>query len=295
MKILNKILSIRIIQFLCLAFFLAACGSGPEKRVNTGEGPFSARARNTLAIENPEGLLRVGQGFEQSGNMQGALNIYGQAMAAAPDLIEAQIAYARVTGLLGAHDRSIGMLTGLLEKHPENVEVRSALAQVNIRIGRFKFAMLVMKPLLDLEGTTANTLDLGGRLAQISGQPDQARSFFGRALDQQPQNSGFLRNMALSFALEGDYQTAVAMLQKSMDKAAGLMPGRQSLALVYALSGQYSSALQLARGSMPLEEVNRRKFVYRNIANWTKEQQAMAVLFDQYPTDLLTSKTNAAK
>ncbi|MEX0298922.1 MAG: tetratricopeptide repeat protein [Kordiimonas sp.] len=292
---MNKILSIRIMQILGISFALVACGAGPEKRVNNDEGPFSARARNTLATENPEGLLRVGQGFEQSGNLQSALNIYGQAMAAAPELIEAQIAYARVTGLLGAHDRSIAMLSALLEKHPKNAAVRSALAQVNIRLGRFKLAMLVMKPLLDAESASADTLDLGGRLAQIGSAPGLARSYFGRALDLQPQNSGYLRNMALSFALEGEYQTSVAMLQKSMDKAAGLMPGRQSLALVYALSGQYSSALQLARGSMSLEEVNRRKFIYRNIATWTKQQQAMALLFDQYPTDLLTPKANASK
>lgn len=292
---MNKILSIRIIPFLFLCLILSGCGAGPEKRANTGEGPFSARARNALAVENPEGLLRVGLGFERSGNLQGALNIYGQAMAAAPELVDAQIAYARVTGTLGAHDRSIGMLTALLEAHPANPAVRTALANVNIRMGRFQLAMLVLKPMLENPLASTELLDLGGRLSQVSNQPGKARQLFGRTLDKQPNEPKYLRHMALSFALQGDYPAAVAMLQQSMDKPSGLISGKKDLALVYALSGQFTSAMQLARSAMPIEEVNARRFVYRNIANWTKEQQAMAALFDQYPTDLLSQDKNAAK
>ena len=90
-----KILSIRINVLTVLLLLLAACASGPEKRVNKAEGPISARARNILASQNPEALLRVGLGFEQSGNLQGALNIYGQAMAAAPEMVSAQVGFAR--------------------------------------------------------------------------------------------------------------------------------------------------------------------------------------------------------
>lgn len=292
---MNKILSIRIAIFFSASLLVSACGAGPEKRVNTDEKPFSARARNTLATENPEGLLRVGQGFERSGNLQGALNIYGQTMAAAPDLIEAQVGYARVMGALGAHDRSISMLTGLLEIYPNNQLVRITLANANIRAGQFKFATLLLEPILEVKTASPDLLDLGGRLAQVSGQTEKARKLFGRALDLLPNEPKFLRHMALSFALEGDYPAAVAMIQKSMDKSTGLISGKKDLALVYALSGQFSSAMQLARGAMSSEEVNTRRFVYRNIANWPPEHQAMAVLFDQFPKDLLSASENAAK
>lgn len=294
-KILNKILANRIILLAMIALPLAACGSGPEKRVNEGEGPFSARARNSLATNNPTGLLRVGEGFERSGNYRGALNIYGQAMAADPDLLEAQIAYARVVGLLGAHDRSLSILTALLEKHPGNLPVRLALANANIRVGHFTVAVLLLEPLLEDADASAELLDLGGRLAQVSGNSQRARELIGRALAKNRGDHTFLQHMALSFALEGEFASAVAMLQKAMDKSAGLIPGKQSLAMVYALSGQYSAALQLARGSMTTEEAEARRFVYRNIPSWTKEQQAMAVLFNQFPKELLREESSASK
>lgn len=285
---MNKILAIRIIVLLLVGSTLASCGAGPAKRANTGEAPISARARNVLAAENPTGLLRIGESFEKSGNLKGALNIYGQAMAAAPELIAAQIAYARVIGALGANDRSIIMLVGLLETHPNNPAVRQALANSYIRAGQFKAAVIVLKPALEAPDVTEELLDLGGRIAQVSGDSKQARRFMGLALDKSPNNTVILRHMALSFALDADYATAVGLLQKAMDNPSGLISGKQSLAFVYALSGQFEAAMQLARGSMSQSDVNTHRFIYKHLPDWTKEQQAMAVLFNQFPKELFS-------
>ncbi|MBV1901026.1 MAG: tetratricopeptide repeat protein [Kordiimonadaceae bacterium] len=291
-----KILTSRISIITLLMLGVTSCGSGPDKRVSQGEGPFSARARNMLASENPEALLRVGLGFERSGNLQAALNIYGQAMAAAPDMVAAQVAFARVTAAQGNPDRSIAMLTALMAQHPENASVRIGLANVYIRAGQFKAAGLFLEPILEKQTASAEVLDLAGRLAQVNGEKDKAREYLTLAMGKAPEQPAYLEHLALSFALSEEYPAAVALLQKSMDKISGLVSGKKSLAMIYALSGQYSAALQLANSAMQQEKVTSLKFLYRNLPHYNTREQAMAVMFNQVPKRLLgATKPDAAK
>jgi len=277
---------------LLLVAAVSACAStGYSKRTTEAEGPFSARARNALAADNPEGLLRVGEGFERSGNLPGALNIYGQAMAAAPDLVEAQTAFARVSIALGGIDRGLAMLTALIADHPENAAVRGELTQAYIKRGDFKAAELFMRPILDKATTGADHLHLGGKIAEVAGDAARARELFERALKKSPGNPEVLQSLALSFALAGDYATAVALMQNVMDKPSGLIPGKIALASIYALSGQLDAAMMLARSAMTLEKANERKIFYQLLPRLAGGERAVAVMFDKVPNDAIERLT----
>jgi len=291
---LNKILPSRIITLFSLLAITACGGSGYSKRAIEAEGPFSARARNELAVNNPEGLLRVGEGFERSGNLQGALNIYGQAMAADPTLLEAQVAFARVSIAAGEVERGISMLTTLIAANPENDLVRSELTKTYIRQGEFQAASLFIGPVLDKETTTVENLILGGQIAEVAEERERARKLFERALNKTPENPFVLQNMALSFALAEDYSTAVALLQRVMDKPSGLITGKIALATVYALSGQLDAAMLLARGAMELEKANERRVFYQLLPRLNSREKAMAVMFNQVPKDSVARLTGAA-
>jgi len=293
---LNKILYNRINRLLALLLLTACASEGPAVRTTDAEGPVSARARNSLAANNPEGLIRVGEGFERSGNLQGAMNIYGQAMAADPALIEAQVSYARVLIRMGGAERGTAMLTALLADHPENDQVRAGLSKAHILKGEFKAAELFMQPLLDRPETSAQYLNLGGMIAQVGGKPVYARALFGRALDKSVGDPAVLENMALSFALDEDYASAVALIQTAMDRPSGLISGKVVLATIYALSGQLEAAMLLARDSMELGKANERKVFYQLLPRLTAHERAVAVMFDQVPKDAVDRLTgNAAK
>lgn len=289
-----KILSSRIIVLTSIAALSACAGSGPAKRATEDEGPFSVRARNELAVKNPEGLLRIGEGFERSGNFESALNIYGQAMASDPSLVDAQIAFARVSILLGEAKRGLSMLTSLIARYPENDEVRAALTRTYIRQGDMKAASLFLQPILDKETASAEHLNLGGKIAEVAGNKERARLLYENALRKSPGNPDILQNMALSFALAEEYSTAVALLQSVMDKPSGLIPGKIALATVYALSGQLEAAMLLARGSMELDKANSRLVFYQLLPRLKGDERAMAVLFEKVPRDAIERLSGGA-
>lgn len=289
-----KILCSRIILLAGIVSLAACSSAGPSKRTTQDEGPFTARARNELAMKDPSGLLQVGEGFERSGNYQAALNIYGQAMAAAPDMVAAQVAFARASVAIGHKDRGKAMLIALLAAHPSNDMVRATLAKIHAAEGEFTAAALYITPMLNKSGISAEHLNLGGKILQVTGKASEARALFERALAISPANPEILQNLALSFAIAQDYATAVALLQKVMDKPEGLIPGKIALATVYALSGQLDAATLLARGAMPLDKANERRIFYQILPRLNGRERASAVMFDIVPKDALRRLTGHA-
>ncbi len=267
---------------------LAACAAtGPEKRVNHGEGPISARARNALASENPAGLVTVAEGFERAGNLEGAYNLFSQAAAADPTLLSANLGIARVLAKTGRLDQAQAILDGLATSHATSTELK--LTQVDVAIMRADYAVAdaQLADVITPDTKDLTQLMLGGQLAQVTGNTRRARILFDRALAIAPNHPGAIRNMALSFALEGEFETAVALLQKTMDMPASVTAGKRSLALVYALSGQRKAAMVIAGGATDQAEFERMRVAFDLLPRLNTQEQAALLLFDHLPRDIL--------
>lgn len=283
---MDKILSNRIILAAMLG--LAACSSGgPEKRVNEGEGPFSAHARNALAAENPEGLVKIAEGFERSGNFESAYRLYGQAMAAAPELASPRLGLARITGKMGRVDTALAMLGALSEEFPENVDVAKARIELFIREARYDEADTEVQALLGHGVRDGFLWDVAGRLAQVTGDIKRARAMFDHALAVRESQMDAMRHMALSFAMEGEFESAVALLQKAMDSPAAALDAKRSLAMIYALSGQLKAARVIALSAMTQQEVNALVPVYSLLPKLDAKAQAAVMMFDHLPASAL--------
>ncbi len=280
----------KLILLFLLAFLTACASNTPAKRATEAEGPVSVRARNSLASDNPEGLVAVAEGFEKAGNFQGANNLYGQAMAASPSLIPAQIGYARTLTKLGQLSRGREIIEGLLSRFPHDKDIVLAAADLLTQTGEFERARQLVKQLADQLGSGHGILDLLGRLDQVTGREDAARNSFNLALKQAPQNAETLKNLALSFALEGEYESAVALLQRAMDNPRTQMQAKRSLAFVYALSGQRKAARVIAMSAVPPEELATLEFLFDLLPRMSKEQQAIALMFDRIPVDLMRDR-----
>jgi Flp pilus assembly protein TadD len=126
---------------------LTGCAASGDRRATEDVGPVSAYARNTLAEENPAGLIRIGEGFERSGDFVGARKLYAQALAADPNLMEAEISYARASSMLGLNDEATAVLTLLLAKYPDNRQAKTTLAQVHASAARHSAALSVLETL----------------------------------------------------------------------------------------------------------------------------------------------------
>ncbi len=264
---------------------LTGCASaGPSKRATEDVGPVSVRARNSLATENPAGLVKVGEGFERAGNYPAAQALYQQALAASPDLMAAKVAVARILAPMGRADESLKLLQMLVVENPKATEARSALVDAYIANADYTNALQTFEPLIT-SSSSAEVYDTAGRLAYISGATDSARIFFDKALKLEPENPSVLQHLALSYALDGSFESAVALIQKAMDRPSAQLPAQRSLAIIYALSGQTDAALHIARSAMPLEEANNMRPFYQLLPRLDKEQKAAAAMFGRIPVN----------
>lgn len=269
---------------MAISLCLTACAATGDRRATEDVGPVSAYARNALAEENPAGLLRLGEGFERSGNLVGARKLYGQAMAAAPALASAKIAYARVTAKLGAGDEAVALLTVLLGEEPGNLDAVRALAVVHASEARFKSAFDL---LISIPSPEVADLLLAGKAAHALGDAGQGQAFLARALDAAPNAPSVLEATALSFAMTADYPSAVGLLRRAMDQPSAATSAQVSLAKVYALSGQREAAMRLARSVLSGSEVQRLDSFFRFLPQFTAQEQAAALYFNRIPVETM--------
>jgi|GEM_PF-1935726 len=291
---LNKILGNRIAMALCLMVLTGCAGDSYRNRATEGAGPFGASTRNRLAEQNPSGLVKVAEGFERSGNLKGALNLYAQVIANNPNLIDAQIGYARSTMALGRKEQGLDLFGRLHRDNPSNIDVITEYARAHIRNDDFTAGSDLLKPLLSLSFASNDLLKLGGKLAQVAGDVVRARELFERAMAIAPGDHTAIQYLALSFALSAEYPAAVALIQTSMDRVAGQIPGQKALATVYALSGQLEAATIIARSAMTLEDANNRRLYYQLLPRLDAKAKARAVMFDLVPKDAIRILTGGA-
>ncbi|WP_262695226.1 tetratricopeptide repeat protein [Kordiimonas aquimaris] len=280
-KKIIKILSIRI-NLAGIFVLLAGCAAPVPERAIEDVGPVTAYARNVLADENPAGLIRLGEGFERSGDYVGARRLYAQAMAVAPELIDAQISYARASAKVGRGDEAVAILISILNKAPNNRQANSTLAAIHAEAARYKSAVDI---LVKIENPTPQELVDLGKVSYALGLQDRAVEAFASAINAAPNDPAVLEAAALSYGLSGNYASAVGLLSRAMDNPEHTSAARASLAKIYALSGQRSAAVNLARGVMSAEEVNRLEFFYRLLPRFTPAEQAAALYFNHIPKD----------
>lgn len=286
-----KILSIRI-NILVFLTILTGCAEPIGKRAVEGVGPVTAYARNTLANENPEGLLTVAEGFERSGDDRGARALYAQAMAVfAPETtqhLEAKVAYARTGARIGRSDESVAILTVSLRElgaeHTMRNTIARELATIHTDQRRYRAAL---SQLSEVSSMTVQDMVQTGMLLSAAGKQSQADKIFEDAVARGSENTSALRASALSFALGGDYSAAVALLSRMFDAPVTAQSGQNSLADIYALSGQRQAALSIMREQMTPDALQRIGVLYRLLPSFTKEEKAAYLYFGHVPRSVL--------
>ncbi|UTW53925.1 lipopolysaccharide assembly protein LapB [Kordiimonas sp. SCSIO 12610] len=289
----NKILSVRII-FTVFILALTACSSGPERRTNNGAGPFSANARNEVARKSPEGLVRIGEGFERSGNLVNALNLYEQALANDPNLLTAKLAKGRILSQTSKRSEGISLLTTLVMEYPDLSVAKTTLAQAYAFGQEFEEAYAVIKPTAESGEATLPILALAGSLAQVLELDEKARVFYDKALQVDPKDSGTINNLAISFALSGEYESAIALLQPLLNNPRIKNIATKTLANIYALSGQLDAASVIIRSLVDPKEAKQQEGYFTLLDGISKREQAILLLFNVIPESVLKRINDAS-
>jgi len=105
-------------------------------------------------------------------------------------------------------------------------------------------------------GDTPEVLGLAGLIADRDGDFTAAQAAYRQALDLTPDNLAIANNLALSLALSGNLDEAIALQIRTAGHPLAAPKIRQNLALLYALAGNMAEATRITRDTVPSDQVD---------------------------------------
>ena len=279
---------------LVASLVIMGCTQGPAKRVNTPTGPLTATAKNRFVQEDPDALRRAALGFERGGQHSSALNLYLQLSAQYPNDRESALGIARCLIALGQKREGTLRLESLYTEAPEDRQVRQALLDAYMKSVQIEKAETMLAPLVANESATQLELLQFGVLNEVLGRPLIARQIWDEVRGSDTGNVVASRYIAISFALDKEYETAVALLQGLLDNPETDSVGRETLSYIYALSGQTDAAIAIASSVLSAEEVDQRRTLFKLLPTLSRREQATGILLNRVSADTIRRLTQPA-
>jgi len=201
---------------------------------------------NPAAQAISESVQRAAAAAESEGDYAGAANHYRNLVGRQPDDIGATLGLARNLRYAGHAKQAVELLDDATSKFEarapfvvERGKANLALGNVQEAIGFLAKARAMDEQNWEIHAALGIAYDLTDAFAK-------ARDSYSRALQLSKDNPVVLNNMAISAALAGDVERAIATLENA--PAARHSPQiRQNLALFYGIKGDVEKAEALAK------------------------------------------------
>jgi len=225
---------------LALLPLLAACES--EGKLNLGE---EVPAPPPATTASPDQLMRLAASTRAGGDLATAARLYSRAHAAEPGRIEPLLGLGATLAAAGAGPAAADAYRAALEVH-EDVRARNGL----------------------------------GVCLDLIGQHAAAQDQYRRALELAPGDRQIASNLALSLALSGRPEEAIALLEPLARDPAASPRMRQNLALAYRLAGRTEAARQTGRLDLDPAAVERNLGYYETLRALGGEAPAPGAYLD---------------
>jgi len=283
--------------FLVLTFALALSGCGRNKLDIGPQGPLNSNM-NEVKEMNAEGLVRMAQNLEQSGDYASAMQFYLDALNRDPNMLAAHLGLARLLEAIGNSARAANYYANALKLDPASHEAAMGAARNLINASRPIDATSVINEYMQENPATPGLLNQFGVALDLTANHRGAQEAYRTGLAQVAAGDGLqvilLSNLALSLGLSGSYSEAVLLLNphigdmrtgaSGITRAQSLL--RQNLALVYALSGKPDSAVEVAASALGMETAEYNRAFYEVIPSLDGYEQARAVFFGTLPDNI---------
>lgn len=279
-----------------LPILLLACTSSisPPPPISAPRGEL----RTDVSEIDDAMAVRMAQRFENAGDLGSALNMYRRAVLLAPENVAALGGMARIYEVGGAQEEAARYHSRILRLEPKNSASAVRVAENHIFKGEARRAIsFINEFMISAPGTPAlyNAL---GIAHDLDGSHGDAQLAYSEGLNLAPEDSAITSNLALSFAVREEYQTALALLERVLGDSArndeeGRSIARQNLALVYALSGQLETALEIAGAELSDEEVATNRTFYARLPGLDSKEKSSAVFLGSLPPERENRKKTA--
>jgi tetratricopeptide (TPR) repeat protein len=178
--------------------------------------PALAELIRTQHPGQPNFSIELGDAMRHTGDLQGAIDAYRQALKLDPLSSRAQRRLAVTLGSAGQFEEAQAVLSRAIEREPDNELVWYEQAQLESKSGSTKNAVASLRKALQLKPDFADAQNNLGSILARSGDQSGAESAFRAALAINPYDSGTQANLGRLLASESDWRQAAFHLQKAV-------------------------------------------------------------------------------
>lgn len=230
-----------------------------------------------------EAKVRVALSLKEAGDYASAMRLYQQAIAENPKSVEAMVGMGELYATLHAWNEAKRNFEGALALAPRNTNALVGMGQVLIGQDQAGAALEYLNQAAATGPATARLANSLGVAYDLLGRHEDAQVQYGRGLDRSAGDPALMNNLALSFALSKNYETAIRLLSSLVTADQSPEVSRQNLALVYGLSGDFASAERLLALSMSPDQVKTRLFYFKRLAATSPEEQTKVLFLGLEP------------
>jgi Flp pilus assembly protein TadD len=229
----------------------------------------TTQSEEALSVEQ---LIRIGDKAWAKNDASTAIRLYATAAKANPKDPEPLLRIATVLRKTGRTNDAVGVYERIFTFDPYNIDAYHGLGYTNLQQEKPLQATKAFAAALTIDSN--NALSLGGMAIAYdkAGDHNKAQEYYKQAIKADPENLNFKSNFALSLALTGETEKAIAILKVVTEDPRATSKHRQTLALAYGMAGQSKEAMKYSR--MDLSEKDaRNNALYFEALNETTDVQ----------------------
>lgn len=229
----------RLLAVAACVFMLAGCVS---------DGSLSTHNRGLMG----------GSGAQTSGESETgheATGYWGDRYASNPGDKANILGYAGALRRNDQLDQAREVLRKGVIKHRKDREIAAAYGKILAQNGRFKEALNVIQQAQTPTRPDWKLMSAEAAIHDQLGDHTRARRMYTETLKIVPGEPSVLNNLAMSYVLEDDLDTAEKILRTAMERGKPDTRIRQNLALVLGLQGRFAEAEQVASADLPPAQV----------------------------------------
>jgi Flp pilus assembly protein TadD len=207
--------------------------------------------------DNYDSSVQQADQARKSGDFDTAIPLYGRALQADPDGVEAKLGLGQSFLSIGAPDEAAALFRDVLKQREGNAVARRGLASALISMGQPDLAERQLEAALRADPRDYRSLNALGVVLDMQGRHADAQAKYRQGIEVAPDFLPLRNNFALSLAISGHPQEAIDQLVPIANSRAADGRVRQNLAFSYAMAGDLENALQVSRKDLNEQSAQR--------------------------------------
>ena len=223
-------------------------------------------------------LMRIGAAAQSGGDLPNALGVYRRAAELAPQDPAPLIGAGDVRLQMGNVNEAIVSYNAALVRPGDSQGAQVGLARAFLKTGKPQLALTPLSKAMEASPDDPKLLLLLGVTKDLAGSHWEAQAYYRDGLVRAPGDPALTVDLALSFALSGNYPNAISVLQPLAMSPAATAQERQTLALIYGLNGNTAEAARISRIDLDDASVEHNLAYYQSLRELSPEARSQAIL-----------------